>query len=180
MIPVTLFVPLMHEFYCVWILILIFPFLILCWFLFAPLELQIDTRTPRASVRWVSIGLVMVLYEKEKWWLKMSLGFFHKQWDLEKLIVRRKKKIKAAPSIHRKRPNRRVRLKKVLNVIKTFRVIEWELAIDTDDVVRNAWLYPLNFFPRARRHVNINFAGENFLAIKIRNAPWKLAYAFLK
>jgi len=122
----------------------------------------------------------MVLYENERWWLKMAIGFFHKQWDLEKIILHRKKKAKAAPSIQRKKRSGKRRLNKVLNVIKTFRVTEWELAIDTDDVVRNAWLYPLNFFPRAGGHVNINFIGENFLAIKIRNAPWKLAYAFLK
>ena len=110
----------------------------------------------------------------------MSIGFFHKQWDLEKLILRRRKKAKASRAIHKKKRSGRIGLKKILNLVKTFRLTEWKLAIDTDDVMSNAWLYPLNFFPQASGHMNINFLGKNFLAIKIRNTAWKIVYAFLK
>jgi hypothetical protein len=147
----------------------------------APIEIQIDTRIPRASLRWISIGRAFVLYDEDKWWLKMHIGFFHKQWDLEKLIFDRRKKIKKAKTVRKKKkPPRARKLRKFLNLLKTFRVTRWQLAIDSGDEVRNAWLYPLNFFPQTWRHLYVNFMDENYLIITIRNALWKLTYAFLK
>ena len=67
-----------------------------------------------------------------------------------------------------------------MKLIKTFRVTNWKVAIDTGDTVKNAWLYPLNFIPDTRRHLHINFEDENYLVFSVRNAPWKLAYAFFR
>ena len=67
-----------------------------------------------------------------------------------------------------------------LNRLKSFRVIEWCIAIDTGDKIKNGWLYPLNFSPYTRQHLYINFMDENYLVLRIRNAPWMLAFAFLK
>ena len=164
----------------VWIILPIFLFLFICWLFIAPLELQIDTRIPRACLRWRSIGSADVTYQDECWWLNLKVLFFHKQWDLEKLIFRKKKKTRN--KIERKKPIRkkRNRARKFFNVIKTFRVKKWQIAIDTGDVTKNAWLYALNFSPKTRQHLYINFTEENYLLLIIRNAPWKLAYAFLK
>lgn len=71
-------------------------------------------------------------------------------------------------------------LKKAVRIIKTFRVTEWRLAVDTGDHTRNAQLYPLNFLPGTFRHLQINFRDENYLVLKIRNRPWKILYAFLR
>jgi hypothetical protein len=165
----------------VWIIILIFLFLILCWLFLAPLEFQIDTRTPQASLRWLSIGKAIVVCENDKWWVRMRVLFFHKQWDLEKLIFSEKKKKNRGKQIQKGRKKREMkRLRRFVNLLKTFKVTKWQIAIDTDDYVGNAWLYALNFFPYTRQHLYINFADENYLVLKIRNAPWKLAYAFMR
>jgi hypothetical protein len=71
-------------------------------------------------------------------------------------------------------------LKKAIRVIKTFRVTEWHLAIDTGDHTCNAQLYPLNFLPYTFKHLHINFHDQNYLVLKIRNRPWKILYAFLR
>ena len=162
-----------------WIILPIFLLLIICWLFIAPLELQIDTRIPRACLRWVAIGQVVITYQNDYWWLNLRVLFFHKQWDLAKLVfqkkktkAKRKRKLTTGKKIHRAR--------KFFNVIKTFQVKKWQLAIDTGDVTRNAWLYALNFTPSTRRHLYINFTEENYLLVIIRNAPWKLAYAFIK
>jgi len=92
------------------------------------------------------------------------------------------KKIK--DTAKKKKPKRRMELrpllKKIVRIIKTFRVTEWRLAIDTGDHTRNAQLYPLNFSPRTFRHLYINFSDENYLLLKTRNRPWKILYAFLR
>ena len=163
-----------------WITIIIILLLILCWLFLNPLELQIDTRTPQASLRWINIGKAIVTYDNEKWWLKVRVLFFYKQSDLEKLIFAKKKKKKRVNRIAKKRKPGMNKFKKFLKVAKTFRVTKWQIAIDTGDTVKNAWLYPLNFSAYTWKHVYINFTDENYIVLSIRNTPWKLAYAFLR
>jgi len=162
----------------VWVIILIVPLLILGWLLLAPLQLQIDTRIPEISFRWTSIGKAKMVYEQDKWWLKISVFFFFKQWDLEGLIFKPKKKVRK----NRPKTKRGLSkwLRKLFNLIKTFRVTKWQIAIDTGDEVRNAWLYSLNFCPGSSNHFCVNFFDENYLVLEIRNAPWKMVYALMK
>jgi len=162
----------------VWVIVFILPLLILGWLLLAPLQLQIDTRIPEISFRWISVGKAKIVYEQDKWWLKISVFFFFKQWDLEGLIFKPKKKVRK----NRPKTKRGLSkwLRKLFNLIKTFRVTKWRIAIDTGDDVRNAWLYSLNFYPGISRHFCVNFFDESYLLLEIRNAPWKMVYALMK
>lgn len=130
-------------------------------------------------LRWVMVGRAMVEYD-EKWSLKVNVLFFHKQWDLEKIIFKEKKKRRRVHPRKKKKKGKENRLSKFLNVLKSFRITKWQLAIDTGDTVKNAWLYPLNFSVHSWNHLRINFTDENYLVLVIRNTPWKIAYAVLK
>jgi len=164
----------------VWIILSIFLFLIICWLFIAPLELQVDTRIPKACLRWATIGRAIVTYQDDRWLLNLRVLFFRKQWDLQKLIGRKRKRTSDKRERKKTTGKKRNPARKFLNVIKTFRVNKWQIAIDTGDVTKNAWLYALNFSPNMRQHLYINFTDENYLLLIVRNAPWKLAYAFLK
>jgi hypothetical protein len=163
----------------VWLILIIF-FLALSWLLFTPLELQVDTRVPEVYFRWFSIGKATVTYQNEKWWLNVRVLFFHKQWDLQRLILTGKKKKKIGRRRQKQATSGAGKLRKFLNVFRSFQLIKWKTAIDTGNAIDNAYLYPLNFLPHIRKHCHINFGGENYLVFKIRNTAWKLAYAFLK
>jgi len=158
-------------------MLVIFLFLIPSWLLFSPLELQIDTRTPHASFRWISVGKAMISYECDRWCVTIRFLFFYKRWELEKLIFRKRK---TGKQIKKETRRRNDWVRKIVNIIKSFKVVKWQAAIDTGDTIGNAWLYPLNFLPKTRKHCHINFSDENYLMIKIRNAPWKVAYALFK
>ena len=71
-------------------------------------------------------------------------------------------------------------LKKLIRVLKTFRVTEWQLAVDTGDHTVNAQWYPMNFLPYTYKNLQINFIDENYLVLKMRNRPWKIVFAFLR
>jgi hypothetical protein len=146
----------------------------------APLELQIDTRIPRVCVRWATIGRAIVTYQNDYWQLNIRVLFFHKEWNLEQLIFGKKKKARSTRDDEKPIVKRRNWARKFFNVIRTFRVAKWQIAIDTGDVTKNAWLYALNFSPNTRQHLYINFIEENYVLLIIRSAPWKLAYAFWK
>ena len=122
----------------------------------------------------------MVTYQKGTWWLDLKVFFFHKQWNLGKLIFGTRKK-KTSKNDNKKAAMKKTnQVKKFLNVVRTFRVTEWQIAVDTGDVAKNAWLYALNFTTHMRRHLRINFTDENYMLLVIHSAPWKLAYAYLK
>lgn len=154
--------------------------LLLCWLLVSPFVLKVDTRLPVAELRWISLGRVRIWYEDE-WWMSIRILFYHKTIRFAALKRSGEKGKKAVPN---KKPKKRMSLgrmmTKMLRVIKTFRVTEWKLAIDTGDNVRNAQLYPLNYFPHLFKHLAVNFRDENYLVLTIRNRPWKMIYAFLR
>jgi hypothetical protein len=156
--------------------ILIFICLLLLWLLLAPLQLEIDSRKPGAALKWVSIGNAAIWYEDE-WWLSFRVLFFQKKIRVASMKAGPKK----AAARPLKKPKRRPKglFKKIVRVLRTFRVKEYRLAVDTGDYVLNAQLYPLNFQAGLRNHLLVNFTDENYLYIRIRNRPVKMLYAFL-
>ena len=159
------------------IFILILLVLILAWIFIAPLQIQIDTRIPEVYVRWVSLGKAKLVFDEDKWWLKISVFFISKKWELEKLLHNPRKKVK---KVKLKPGTKKSKfLRRLFKIIKSSRITRWQIAIDTGDNVKNAWLYHLNFYP-AFCHLHINFFDENYLFLEIRNAPWKMVYALMK
>ena len=163
-----------------WIVLVIFLLVLICWIFLAPIEFQIDTRVPHARVRWISIGNAVVEYLDDRWVLKLRLLFFYKQWELGKIGSAKKKKKRLQKPKSKERRVKTKSIMKVFHVLRTFRVTHWEIAIDTGDVIENAWLYALNFYAPVHRHLFINFSDENYLLLEARNTPWKLAYAFIR
>jgi hypothetical protein len=150
------------------------------WLIISPVVMEIDTRIPRAGLRWISVGNVWIWYENE-WWLSFRILFYRKTIRFSEIKSRQQKIEKEPPGKRSKTKIRTSRLlKKMIRVIKTFRVAEWQVAIDTGDHPRNAQLYPLNYMPYTFTHVRINFDDENHLVLKIRNRPLEMIYAFLR
>src|SRR5438046_9872497 len=128
----------------IWLIIILsFICLLLGLLLFSLIIVEVDTRIAKAELRWQGIGMVRVWYE-DGWWLSMKVPFYRKTFR----FVDIKKESKAPKDQSRKKRNKRPgmmrMLRKSIKVIKTFRVIEWRLAIDTGDYSSNAQLYHLN------------------------------------
>jgi hypothetical protein len=162
----------------IWLIIILIICLLLSFLLFSRVVVEVDTRIAKAEFRWQGIAMVKVWYEDD-WWLSMKAPFYHK--TLRFIDMKRKSKNPKDRPVKRKNKHFKMTrmLKRTIKVIRTFRVIEWQLAIDTGDYSSNAQIYPLNFAKRTFGHLNINFRDENFLVLKIYNRPWKILYAFL-
>ena len=163
----------------IWIIILAVITGFLCWLLFSPLRLEVDTRVPQAGLKWLGIGSFSV-WDEEEWWLSMRIFFYRKTMKLSEIKVMREKKDGTLNKKWKRAMNISRMMTKMISVIKTFRVTEWELAIDSGDYSRNAQVYPLNFLPHTFEHLYINFRNENYLLLKIRNRPWKILYSLLR
>lgn len=165
----------------IWVIgIILLLLLIISWFLLSPVLIEIDTRIPAASIRWISIGEGMIWFEEE-WFFRFRILFFSKTISLAAI---NDKPAKIAEPAKKKKARKKMKLSRVIriisNVIKTFKVTEWQWGIDTGDYTHNARLYPLNFIPRCASHLQVNFNNENYLLLKIRNRPLKILFAFLR
>lgn len=164
-----------------WLLgILMFIILLIAWLLVSAFELKLDTRVLQAELSWKTIGMVKVWHDQQ-WLIRFRILFFSKTLPISELkrTKGQSKKIRTETKVHTSS-----RLKNIpgrmIDVIRSFELLECTLAIDTGDHCRNARLYPLNYVPYARGHLFINFFDENFLVLKIRNKPWKILYAFFR
>jgi hypothetical protein len=177
-IQLVLFIP--KLWYMVWLIIVIVIRVLLSWLLISPLIVKVDTRIPEARLRWWSVGEANIWY-KDEWWLQWRILFYKKEIRFSEIGSKTKTPKQAAS---KKRSGRKMKINKILKkgmrIMRTFKVEEWQLAVDTGDHTRNAQLYPLNFIPYNFQHLSINFNDENYLVLKTRNRPWKMLYAFLK
>jgi hypothetical protein len=162
-----------------WILLSLI-ILLPAWILLSPLELKIDTRVPVIMIRWKVIGSATLLYEDEEWWLKIRVLFFYKKWNLVQMVFAdRKEKKKMVQSRRRKSKRKHMAILKFIKILKTFQMVQWNIAFSANDNTENACWYWLNFFPLTTQHVRINFVDENYLVLVIKNKVWRIAYAFL-
>ncbi len=149
---------------------------LLAWILISPVLIEIDTRVPRLELRWMSIGKAFLSYEGE-WLLLIRVMFFKKTIHLESLKASSKK---IQRKVARKKTNRIKLVKKIVRMIKVFRIEDWKLSMDVGDNIQTAWLYPLNYLNLSYGHLQINFSGENYFMAKLRSRPWKLLYASMR
>lgn len=164
-----------------WIILLLIILLLPAWIFLSPMEFKIDTRVPVIMLQWKSIGNATIIYEDKEWWLKVSVLFFSKKWDVVQMIFANRKKKKKAGKEHGKESGRKsMSFLKFFKILKTFQIVQLEIAYCAEDYTENAYRYWLNFFPLTREHVHINFIDKNYLVLIIRNKAWRMAYAFLK
>lgn len=148
------------------------------WLLFTPIIIEGDTRVPYLRFRWRGIGKAEITYQ-ENWLLKWRLLFFGRTIDLEKSSAKRISK-KTVSHQKKKKMKAGTMLRKMVRIIKTFRVDHWQLALDTGDNTLTAQLYPVNFMPGMKGHLEVNFNGVNYFRFRIRNRAWKILIAYLK
>jgi hypothetical protein len=164
----------------VWVIIIFFFLLsLLTWLFISPLVLEIDTRVPKAEMRWISIGKVVIWFENE-WWLCFRVLFLSKTIRVATIKGKKKGKNDAVKQKKRGKTGLKRLPARIFRVLGTFRVVKWKLAVDTGDYALNGILYPLNFLPPVSGHLYFNFNDDNYLHLEIRNRPWNIIYAFLK
>ena len=79
-----------------------------------------------------------------------------------------------------KRPNIHWIIRKAKAVIQSIKIKECILVLDTDDVLWNAWLYPIFFnLNRKNRKLRISYTGELRFRMVIEFLPVRTAWYFL-
>lgn len=162
-----------------WIVVLLLLILLPAWMLLSPLQFEIDTRVPIIMVKWKSIGNATVFYKDDELWLRVRVLFFSKKWNLVQMFFANRKKQKKSDRRPKKKGTK-MSVMKIFKVLKTFQIVQWEMAISEAEDTENAYWYWLFFFPITRKHIRINFIDGNYLILVIQNRLWRMAYAFIK
>ena len=162
-------------------IVLGFIVIMLLWVLLAPLSLRIDTYLNEYYIRWRGIGKVEVLFIQDNVILHLRIGPYQKDFYalhlIEKVDGKKAPKKTRAPA---KKQGRKISFPRMRRILKSFTIKEFQMEIDTDNYVWNAWLFPLFYAIKPLRYsVSVNFQGRNEIRLFLENQVWKIAWAAL-
>ena len=139
--------------------------------LFLPIIIYIDTTSNQYYIQFK--GVFKISFEKhdlEIFRLRLKILFFN--FYFYPLKIKTIKKDKELIQHKLKKPKKHIPLSKIIRVIKTFKVKNCLINIDTGNCILNAKLYPLFAFLNYN-HGNffINFQGQNQFILVLENKP---------
>jgi len=158
--------------------------------LFTPLILQIDSQRDVYQLRWGRLIRAELLFSEAEAMLRIRAFFFRKSWKIEDLILgalrfkdqnKEKKAQKEKPKKGRRKRRKKSRFgfRRIVRILRTFRVDYCKIEWDADDYVRNAWLFPVFYYLSndKQRQLRINFLGRRSLALRLHNRIWNVIWA---
>lgn len=157
------------------LILLLLSVLLLFWL---PIQVKVDTEREVYRASWKGIISIWGIPEKEGWKWYFQLFFWKKNFEASKYTPKKERK----PA---KKVSRKLSLKQVMalarNLISAIHIKYFNLNWDTSDFVLNAWLYPVfRLVSQGKYRLNINFTGQQDLAIHIQTRPGLIAFAVLK
>jgi hypothetical protein len=169
-----------------WIITGVIVFSVVIYFLFAPFFVEIDSNTGLFRIRFHHLAKVDFVFRESSIFLKVKVAWWQKEIDLlEKKPLKRKKELPVAAGKELKKKEKefsfRKMLRKIKGVMKSFRVRQCFITIDTGDMPANGILYPW-FWLLSRatgQTVLINFWGENEIVLKIENSVARMLRAYI-
>ncbi|WP_428663127.1 hypothetical protein [Runella sp.] len=156
---------------------------VITWLITAPLILEIDSKKHLYSLHW---GKWIVAQFLQNGVIQLSIirwTTLIDPWKPGKSRSRPGKSVletSDSGTVNQHLPIRII-VRKAIRVLKTFQVHTFELSIDTDDYLLNAYLYPVfRLLSNSNYHLQINFTGDLSLKIIIENRPYRIIKAFIR
>lgn len=172
-----------------WILLFLIGF-ILIYILWVPIILEINTRSGWYGLRvGRQFSLRIVIDEITDPQVEWRYVWWYKRWSILRQLARRSvdkpQKTDSKRPAKKKKKKRRKRsalsFSSIRALLATFKCQRFYLEMDTGDVVRNAWLYPVGTFCQAKGWpVAINFEGRQTLICQVENRLGRLLWAWLR
>jgi len=152
-------------------------FLVLLYLLLVPIELCLNTIKNQYYLQIHCLAKASIEGHKEELLqIRLKVLFMNFYFFPLKLIGTPKtKKIEKS-----KPPRKRIGIKKTTRVLKSFKIKQLLVDIDTGDCLMNAKLYPVfSFINYHKERFNINFEGRNQLVLHLQNRPIRIIKSFI-
>lgn len=155
--------------------------IILCWVLFAPLFLYVNTDEEKysAGLKWF-LNFNLIPDEDHLFCIRISVVFYSFNFfPLKKKEKKTKADLKEKKS---KKKKKRPALRTILliknivwKIVKSFRLKKLYINMDTNDVMANAYLIPV-FANLHRNNINlyVNYSGDFKVIINIENNIFRM------
>ena len=168
------------------LLLLLLP--VFCWVLIGSITFIFDTSTNEYSIKLVGGVAINLLTRGGRFFITIKVPFYQKMIDVEKSILDaygNGKSLKTKGGKIKKKANFRLfeqRIKKNwLSVLRTFKVREFRLNLDTDNYITNSLLFPLAYFAQRKGYqIGINYLGRQDVSIVVQNRLARILLALLK
>jgi hypothetical protein len=150
---------------------------------FAPFYLDVDSRTALYRIRFHRLTSVSFQITDDSWYIQLKILGWSKQLDLfaakpeiGATQSRQTKKIEKA-----KTKRRSISFKKIIGVLKSFRINHCQIFIDLGDVRANALLFPIIYWVKIKSNENIqvNFIGKNEIVLEVENSLARMSWAYI-
>jgi hypothetical protein len=163
-----------------WLVLFFVILLVLVYFLFAPIIIEIDTDHAMYRLRFHRLASAR-LFMSDSLMLRLEIGRWMKQFDL---LRRKEKKItpQRIQNTSGKHFHFRKIVKKISAILQSFRLTKCIIRIDTGDFPLNGILYPWFFLlsQKTGKLVMINFENDNRIVLEIRNSVARMLWAYIK
>lgn len=154
--------------------------LLVLYLLFIPIVFFIDTATDQYYIQIKGLAKASVekhLEELIRIKLKIVLFNFYFYPFRKKSSLKAKKLIKKSSVKKRKR----IGIRKILRMLRSFKVKRFLIDIDTGDCMTNAKLYPVyGLLNYGMGSFNVNYEGRNQMALYMENRPIYIIKSFFK
>lgn len=162
-----------------WLLIIIaLLIIILIYLLFAPIYLEINNRKGLFQLRIHKLVNAKLINCSNSIIIELKIGFWKKQIDLLKLKTKSGGIAEVKPTINKGT----VPLKKILALLKSFKLRTFYVNVDFGNEQLNGILYPLFFYHGYinNRFIRINFLNKNEVVLIVENRLYNMIWSFLK
>lgn len=150
--------------------------LILLYLLLAPFYLEVNSRENRYCIRYHKLAEAKIYATAESLFLELRIMGWHTIIDL---LRRRNGKIK---TVKKTKPGVvKISVRKMLAIVKSFKLSRCRVSADTGDMAMNGILYPWLFWlgRLTKNDVRINFCNDNAIELVIENNFYRLLRAYL-
>ena len=155
---------------------------LLLWLVFAPLDVYINTPQRDYRIRyWGILSMAALPDPDEILILKFRIFFIpFKMYPFRPSKKKDEHKIQKHPAKKSSKRFTKLSPKKAWRMLRTFKVLNFKLELDTGDPVQNAKLFPLFALLDFRfGGFGINFNDHNELQLHLRNRPFNLIKSFI-
>lgn len=155
--------------------------LLVTYLLLIPIILFIDTSKNEYYIQLKGLARAYIEPHKEET-IRIKLNVFFMRFYFFPIneIIKRNQAKKIKQKKYKTKSRKPLGINKGLQVLKTFKVKQFAIDMDTGNVVQNAKLYPVfTFFNYYKGGFNINFEGRNRLVVHLQNRPIDIIKIFI-
>lgn len=159
-----------------WIIIVFVLLVILVYLLWAPVVLFIDTASNKYQLRYGALAKASLESDPVEL-IRLRISIFFLRFNTYPL--RWKKGAKKTDKRKTRRKSRRMSFRQLNKLLRSFRVRQFLLQLDTGDYVLNAKLIPLAVAAQvAGAKVMVNFQNSNRFVLKLENRAFDILKSF--